>query len=475
MQFKMSSSLNNLSIVLPRWMTKVWQKTSIGITAISQSMHCYRLNNHHKQNLLQSSIKMYSSSYSRRFSYERHQIIPHKIPWKIPVLNFANIKLSLIKNQYSLSCVRKQNFSSKSTSGNTTNANTDPLNRPIVYAMKLKKGTSNKANRKGQKMKIAKHRTKKPARLAKDTEGLGVVTAFSTAEEYNLEHLSLDLQAQGLFREAFMPQDAQDVLHMQVFEKSDDEDEEPREIFLFREGSVVFWNVPEQLIKGVIRTITKHQTHAYEIALVTWENEQMSYTYDRDVTRIANGDTIILHENNDPEKTVLEKFAFSNALSLSVKLAIWEWCLDQFVASIEWVPDNLKAGKKLKMSKEQVLRKLGELFSLRHRINLTSDLLISPDFYWNRDDLELLFTKTCNFLSIARRTKVLNEKLNHCSELVELMRTHLNEQHSFRLEWMIIALITVEVIFEIVHYIKMYVQEKGDHLQGEHYETKKAS
>ena len=41
--------------------------------------------------------------------------------------------------------------------------------------------------------------------------------------------------------------------------------------------------------------------------------------------------------------------------------------------------------------------------------------------------------------------KVMNEKLNHCSEMVELLRTHLSEKHSFRLEWGIIALITVEV------------------------------
>ena len=40
---------------------------------------------------------------------------------------------------------------------------------------------------------------------------------------------------------------------------------------------------------------------------------------------------------------------------------------------------------------------------------------------------------------------MMNEKLNHCTEMVELLRTHLSEKHSFRLEWGIIALIAVEV------------------------------
>ena len=40
----------------------------------------------------------------------------------------------------------------------------------------------------------------------------------------------------------------------------------------------------------------------------------------------------------------------------------------------------------------------------------------------------------------------MNEKLNHCTELAELLRTHLSEKHSLRLEWGIIGLIAIEVI-----------------------------
>jgi len=40
-----------------------------------------------------------------------------------------------------------------------------------------------------------------------------------------------------------------------------------------------------------------------------------------------------------------------------------------------------------------------------HLINLSSDLLDTPDFYWDREELEILYSKTCNYLNIARRTK----------------------------------------------------------------------
>ncbi|XP_029799832.1 required for meiotic nuclear division protein 1 homolog isoform X2 [Suricata suricatta] len=84
-----------------------------------------------------------------------------------------------------------------------------------------------------------------------------------------------------------------------------------------------------------------------------------------------------------------------------------------------------------------------------HRINLSSDFLITPDFYWDRENLEQLYDKTCQFLSIARRVKVMNEKLQHCMELTDLMRSHLTEKRALRLEWMIVILITIEVMFEL--------------------------
>jgi len=40
-----------------------------------------------------------------------------------------------------------------------------------------------------------------------------------------------------------------------------------------------------------------------------------------------------------------------------------------------------------------------------HLINLSSDLLDTPDFYWDREEHEILYNKTCNYLNITRRTK----------------------------------------------------------------------
>uniref|UniRef100_A0A2H1W063 SFRICE_020913 n=1 Tax=Spodoptera frugiperda TaxID=7108 RepID=A0A2H1W063_SPOFR len=52
-----------------------------------------------------------------------------------------------------------------------------------------------------------------------------------------------------------------------------------------------------------------------------------------------------------------------------------------------------------------VVRKLGELFSLRHRLNVESDLLDTPDFYWEEEQLERLYSSTVAYFTISRRTR----------------------------------------------------------------------
>lgn len=42
-------------------------------------------------------------------------------------------------------------------------------------------------------------------------------------------------------------------------------------------------------------------------------------------------------------------------------------------------------------------------------------------------------------------------------ELVAILSSHLSDRHHIRLEWMIIILIMVEVVFEILHYIDKYL------------------
>ncbi|GFS75128.1 required for meiotic nuclear division protein 1 homolog, partial [Nephila pilipes] len=290
---------------------------------------------------------------------------------------------------------------------------------------------------------------RKKVSARKDTvdQEVGQVVAYSSAEEYDMQRLSEALDNQGLYQRLQLPSDAEEVIHVSAKYKVD---EEPRVIYFFSEGSVVFWNVPDLEQQNVLRFLKPFETNSYDSDLVNAEKEDMDYLYSEKGTKFSKG-RIILHSEGNAE---FYTYTFSNGLALSVKLAMWEAALENYIDSMEWVTENMKRGEKISMTRDQVFKKRGELFALRHVINLSSDLLDTPDFYWDRQDLEHLYQQTCNHLNIAKRTKVMNERLSYCSELIDLLGNHMNDKHHVRLEWMIIILIMVEVMFECIHFIE---------------------
>ncbi|KAH8244883.1 hypothetical protein KR032_002079 [Drosophila birchii] len=311
-------------------------------------------------------------------------------------------------------------------------------------------------------------------RLAIDElSALGFLNArgYTTAEEYNLEDLQIALRQQNLYEtKRFFSTDNLDAEQNVLFVAAKyPTGQQPREIFFFREGSVVFWNCSDIETNNVLSFLRSFERESYVSALVHGESEVMPYTYIPSTTVDVEGDLVA--ESSDFNVTsraffqngkffvtadtdsFLYKYTFSNAMAQSIKLGIWEATLSRYIDSIEHLTEDLKRGRRLRISRATMLRKTGELFALRHVINLSSDLLDTPDFYWDREELETLYLQVCSYFSTTRRTKVMNEKINHCVELAELVSHNLNDAHHIRLEWMIIILIMVEVGFEILHFV----------------------
>lgn len=51
---------------------------------------------------------------------------------------------------------------------------------------------------------------------------------------------------------------------------------------------------------------------------------------------------------------------------------------------------------------------------------------------------------------------MLNEKMDYAQEIASVLRQQLSERHGVRLEWIIIILIAVEVVFAIEREIEKY-------------------
>ncbi|RWS30575.1 hypothetical protein B4U80_07583, partial [Leptotrombidium deliense] len=222
------------------------------------------------------------------------------------------------------------------------------------------------------------------------------VVAFCTAEEYQLSKLGVALKEQNVYEILDIADEIEDAI---CIRSKYETDADPKETFLFGCGTVVFWNVPMLERKRVAKS------------LVEEEKEDLDYEYIETKTRLNKGTILLQNENSE---TILEKYTVSNVLSLSVQLAIWESLLENYVDSIKGITQDISLENRVKLTRNEVFMKTGELFDLRHCINLSSDLLDTPDFYWDRERLERLFQSMCSLFNITKRTKVMNEKLNHC-------------------------------------------------------------
>jgi uncharacterized Rmd1/YagE family protein len=125
----------------------------------------------------------------------------------------------------------------------------------------------------------------------------------------------------------------------------------------------------------------------------------------------------------------------------------------------------LGLGSRLPFSRPFILRKTGELLSIRAQLNLYGELTDSlPDLFWDsRHELGLegYYDLVGKALDVGVRIKVLNEKMDYAQEIASVLRETLSERHSLRLEWGIIILIAIEVVFEFSSRWKEY-RDKGD-------------
>ncbi|XP_050725915.1 required for meiotic nuclear division protein 1 homolog isoform X3 [Eriocheir sinensis] len=356
-----------------------------------------------------------------------------------------------------------------------------------VKGMAKDKGGFNNLHGRISSLQLKKRMQRKKKKIQEESEEEWQVTAYATADEYDLERLLNGLTQQGLYSAAsltsaaspgtstppqpsllhpyspssssssspetnldpqFLP-DPSEVLHVRATYRLESE---PREIYFFRSGAVVFWNVAELERNSVLRFLRTYQEGGHDKRTVVEESESLTYTYSDTPARTKLvRDTIFLNPEGPMD---LEKYTFSNALAISVQLGIWEAALDEYIDNIEYVSEELSKTGLVVLSEHQVLQRMGQLFALRHLVNLSSDLLDVPDFYWEHENLEQLYRKTSEYLSVSKRTSVMNVKLSHCVELMELLKSHLNERHSSRLEWIIIILIMVEVGFELLHFLE---------------------
>ena len=289
------------------------------------------------------------------------------------------------------------------------------------------------------------------------------------------------------------------VIHFQMPSSSygqidDDYSRRPQEpqgdVFVFPLGTVVAWDVEEERVRQLVSGALRHAAvNAHPESL---ETEDLEYLEDYKAEKSSIiGDTIRIGmgpshsapllrddhpgaEEDDPaldetkrrpssgttttettedhkQNLTLAKIAFASGLARSTKIAVLESLLDKYFANTQQIPALLSTGSRLPYNRAFMLRKAGELLSVRAQLNMTELTDRLPDLFWDsRHELGLegYFEQVGRALDVGVRIKTLNERMDYAQEIATVLRETLSERHGLFLEWLIIGLIAVEVCVE---------------------------
>lgn len=170
-----------------------------------------------------------------------------------------------------------------------------------------------------------------------------------------------------------------------------------------------------------------------------YDSEVFHFCYDPDVPapRIYNDFFTFRAPNH------LLKLSLAHAIAQSTKLSEFEESMHHTLELTSHIPKELAQTGELHVSRRGALRMSGQLFKLRVDVNLTSDVLDTPDLFWSEASLQALYDAIRQYLEIDERAETLNERLAVANDLLEIIHEHLNNNAMSKITWIVIVLIVV--------------------------------
>ena len=100
------------------------------------------------------------------------------------------------------------------------------------------------------------------------------------------------------------------------------------------------------------------------------------------------------------------------------RLSVFETSIERTIAKTKTIPEEMSRSGRLPkhLGNNQISKQMGELFAQRCRINLHTDILDTPDVFWEFDDFEEHYLKCRRYLDISKRVNILNQRLEIVKE-----------------------------------------------------------
>ena len=223
------------------------------------------------------------------------------------------------------------------------------------------------------------------------------------------------------------------------------------EMFIYAYGVVVFWNFTPRQEKDILADLTFTSSPSHNTTPLAvrpqlesdFETEEFHFEYNPAIPRPRVFNDMITLRSGDH----MIKLAMSHAIAQSTKLSFFEERMADTMGEAQTIPRRLALRGDLGMKREEVVRILGRLFMSRVDVNLSSNMLDVPNFFWDSEPtLHPLYIAVREYLEIKPRIQVLNERCRVFLDLAEILSDSIADRKMSRLTWIIIILIVLSIL-----------------------------
>jgi uncharacterized Rmd1/YagE family protein len=153
----------------------------------------------------------------------------------------------------------------------------------------------------------------------------------------------------------------------------------------------------------------------------------------------------------------LEKIKIISYVSAqSVALDRYEDEIDERLAELGRVVDNIKSSGRTKFTQASLLKQVGNVLSVKQNAVSSLSLFDKPNETWESEEIEKLYNRLRDEYELRDRFDILNEKIDFLSENNTTILNFISSQKANFLEWIIIFLIIVEIVLFIFELLGVF-------------------
>ena len=216
------------------------------------------------------------------------------------------------------------------------------------------------------------------------------------------------------------------------------------DIFYFDWGCVVFWGLEKNAERHILREIAEPclEEGSDVLPIDGRERDQLRLLYTSNPKTVMENDTLALHYTFAGNFDV--KLAVSFALAQSTMLSVAEEKLRRMGRRLAYVPTMLAETGEIPLTEKEVMQKIGLLYKQMAAVNLLGAALDVPDAMDSApSNIRELYKAGYDYLEVAERLSLLNDRFEVLREMLELCRTLGQQAQYYYLESIIMWLVGV--------------------------------